>query len=126
MTACVAEEYAETLLKVIGEIQEIYADNCENAKQCELETMDLLHQLELQDKIKLYDGYFIAKKLRELRKQRRKYKDENLTLYFLNQFVENNPQFKNALIKVKENIKKKQRDMENRRYTPKAQQGEGA
>jgi hypothetical protein len=124
MAACVAEEYAETLLKVIGDIQEVYADNCEKAKQCELETIDLLHQLELQENLKLFDGYFIAKKLRELRQQRRKYKDENLTLYFLNQFVENNPQFKNALIKVKENIKKKQRDMENRKYTPKAQRGD--
>lgn len=113
-----AEQYVENLLSTLGEIVNRYNDNYKQIKKLEGEALDLLHKLEFSKKLSLYEGFYVAKRIREIRRERRKLKEENETLFYLFNMVNKNPQFKNELIKTQGNIKKKLKNIEKRKYWP--------
>ncbi len=115
----VAGDYVEKLLSTLGDITNKYDENYEQIKKLEGETQDLLHKLEFNERLRLYEGFYIAKRLHEIRKIRRQLKNENETLFYLYDMINKNPQFKNTFIKVQGDIKKKLKDIGERKYRPK-------
>lgn len=116
-----AEELVTRMLKCIGDAEEIYDSNYDNVKVKEAETQDLLHEIELSN-FNASQGCILAKELQKVRRERRKMKDENELLFYLYDMVKKNPGFKNTLINVHKNIKKKERDINERYYKAKVRE----
>jgi hypothetical protein len=113
-----AEEAVESLLGIFGDT-ETYFDQLHNdINAADSEIKDILHELEFMPKMTLWQGFYYAKQMRDNRIKRRKWLDEKNELFFLHQWVTANPQFKNALVRVKTNIKQKQSDNTKRVYHP--------
>ena len=62
--------------------------------------------------------YFIAKRLRKIRIERRKAKNQKSALWPLRDFFSKNPQIKNGIIKTQGDVKKNIRQVESQTYIP--------
>lgn len=112
------EQLVTSMLTMIADIDKRYNENHEIISRTDKETQDLLHEIEFA-KFNGVQGYWLAKKLQEVRQDRRKAKNENEQLWYLYKDVfGNNPAFKNALTNAHRNIKRKEQEQDERSYTP--------
>ncbi|WP_077317599.1 hypothetical protein [Virgibacillus proomii] len=106
---------AITIRDSIRDIPKTYKANVSRIKELEDEQLDLLHQIELT-KFNARDGYKIAKRIQEIRQERRRLKNENSQLKHLESIVS---KWQDKLPKLDEsigNIRKEKGNITTRKY----------
>ncbi|KNE22458.1 hypothetical protein [Virgibacillus pantothenticus] len=106
---------AITIRDSIRDIPKIYKSNLAQIKELEGEELDLLHQIELT-RFNARDGYKIAKRIQEIRQERRRLKNENSQLKHLEIIVS---KWQDKLPKLDEsigNIRKEKGNITTRKY----------
>jgi hypothetical protein len=116
-TTCLAEEIAEAMLYYLAEAENRYNDNHNRILLVNAEIEDLLHEIELAE-FKRDRGLYLARELQNARRERRRLKAENETLFFLYDMVKKNVGFKNALINALKDIRRHQQVIDGRYYRP--------
>jgi len=86
-------------------------------KQCDMETQDLLHEIELT-KFEVQRGYKLCKKLQEVRQRRRKLKEKLEIFGALKDFLDSNKQLKISLFKTLTSMEKSEEHQLQRQYYP--------
>lgn len=112
-----AMEHVDTLISILKEIKETYEYNLLNIEDTEKSLTDLGHEIELS-KFNAVQGYKLAKEEQTLRRERRRMKDDNVTLTFLYQYYSNYPNMGNDLQKIRGEIKRQENFLATRLYTP--------
>lgn len=107
----------DQLYTLIHKIEPIFNDNYEDVNYYDKEMQDLLHELELI-KFNAFQGYSLAKKLKENRIHRRKAKDMNLALKPLYDFYMKNKDSFKELRSVQSEVTKIEANLKHRVYTP--------
>jgi hypothetical protein len=82
-----ASELSKQLLNDVIKVKEEYNRYYGNVHITDLQICDLLHQIEF-DTFNAAEGYCLAKKLQEARRQRRQLKDEVNASYSILKFIE--------------------------------------
>ena len=113
-----AEKYINIILSAMGKIEEEYYQYCEQMKDLDNETQDWLHKLELMQKPKLYDLYYIAKRLRQIRIERRAVKNQKYALWPIKDFLDRTQTFKSGIIKAQGEVKRNVKGHEGQVYKP--------
>lgn len=88
-----------------------------NLNVCEMETQDLLHEIELT-KFDVQRGYRLCKQLQEVRQRRRNLKDTMEVLRTLKDFLDSNKQLKINLFKTLSAMEKTEEHQGRRMYAP--------
>jgi hypothetical protein len=114
-----SEEACAGLLKIFGEIPELYEKNRKTIDRCDLETQDLLHEIELAADQDAAGGYRLYKELREVRRSRRRAKNENELLQPFLDVLKQYESFRIKLCKVNDKVKKQEQMISTRRYIAK-------
>lgn len=105
--------------KSCAEIITRYEGNIECIRKRDGDTQDILHEIELSGAKNARDGYVLYKKLKLVREDRRRAKDENEILEpFVQWIKKNNKPVNNELAQVQGRCSTKQKQMENRIYHP--------
>ena len=112
-----AQEYVDTLIEILQDIKQSYDFNVANIEDIEKSLTDLGHEIELS-KFNAVQGYKLAKEEQKLRQERRRMKDENVTLIFLYQYYSNYPNMVSDLQKIRGSIKREVSKLETRLYKP--------
>lgn len=113
------ERIAVTIRDAIRDIPKRYSDNAERIRQIEDEIMDWQHYLEFV-KFNAYEGYEVARRIKEIRQERRMLKDENEELKHIVGELTNMKNRKNAFDKAIGNIRKAKTSRINRGYNCRA------
>lgn len=103
------KNYSTLLAKSVSEIEQLIVYYQEEQKNCDLETQDILHKIELNDINNVIDGWKYAKMLQEVRRRRRIAKDN---LAFLSCLINN------GVLKIAKEVGKYNSHQETRTYTP--------
>lgn len=103
------KNYSTLLAKSVSEIEQLVVYYQEEQKNCDLETQDILHKIELNDINNIIDGWKYAKMLQEVRRRRRIAKDN---LAFLSCLINN------GVLKIAKGVGKYNSNQETRTYTP--------
>lgn len=113
-----AEEACTELLRIFGNIPEIFDQNWEKIDLCNKETEDILHEIELSENQTTTNGYKLYKALREVRRERRRCKNENEALQPIVDILKQQENLRLRLYKVHSIVKEITRQQEERQYTP--------
>jgi len=92
-----AKKIANTILNLIKETIETYESNKERIKHLEDEQQDLLHEIEMAVKLDAVRRSYVVNKLRRVRQERRRLKNENEALKYIYSYFKNNEKFENGL-----------------------------
>jgi hypothetical protein len=117
-----SEEACTGLLKIFGDIPELYEQNFEIVNRCDKETQDLLHEIELSENQSTAGAYRLYKALRDVRRERRRAKEENELLQPLVDALKQQETFRLKLYKVHDRIKELARQQSERTYTPRVRE----
>lgn len=111
------EEFLIEMKNFFENIDKLKADLEEQVKETELARNDLLHELELA-KLNAIEMSRVAKALKEVLTERRKYKDELAKVMTLKGFTDkyNNKLIIKDIILVLKNLKTLKNNNENRKY----------
>lgn len=116
---CKANEWVTTILAVMDTVKQTYEQNHHDIGQRDMETQDLLHEIELgtlnaSQRIKVFN------ELRQVRQERRRMKLENRTLEPLYRLLERPElnKIKIDLYKAKAAIAKEMEEQKNLEYKP--------
>lgn len=110
------EEACTALLQVFGNLPEIFEGNRKIINRCDKETQDILHEIELSDNKTTVDGYKLYKALREVRRLRRKCKDENELIEPIVGVLKQYENLRLKLYRVHSQVKEVARKHEERKY----------
>lgn len=113
------EEFLIEMKNFFENIDELKSTLDKQIKDTELARDDLLHELELA-KLDAVEMTKVAKTLKEILQERRKYKDELAKVMTLKGFTDkyNNKLIVGDIINVLKNLKTLKSNNENRNYTP--------
>lgn len=100
-----AEDACVSLIKIFDDVLNTYEENYETVNRCDKEAQDLLHEIELSEKQTKAGGYKLYEMLREVRRERRRAKDENELLQPLVEALKQQETFRLRLYKVHDRIK---------------------
>ena len=95
-----------------------YNANIECIKCRDDDTQDILHEIELSSSKNASEGYKLYRKLKYVREDRRRAKNENELLEPLVQWIAANKQTMNQLSQIQGKCNTKQQVIANRIYTP--------
>lgn len=112
-----AKKYASQLEHIFNNVPRIYEMNEEYIHQCDKESGDLQHFIELTS-FNASEGYKLAKELKENRTRRRECKDQNMLLKPLYDLVKKHHHILKDIRKCISDIQKVENTMDNRTYTP--------
>ena len=115
------EEVLISMKNFFENIDKLKTDLEQEIKRVELERDDLLHELELGN-LNAVELTKVAVVLRDVMKERRKYKDELARVMTLKGFTDkyNNKLITGDIIQVLKNLKTLESNNEKRHYTPRA------
>lgn len=105
------------ILENLQYVPKRYAELNKNLSLVQGKITDLEHDIE-NNSFNAYQGYTMAKRLKELRIERRQIKNEIELLEQFNQFVQNNKKLEIDLFKVKTTMLKIKDRQDNWTYTP--------
>lgn len=113
------EEFLVNMKQFFDGIDKVKANLEQEISRVELERNDLLHELELA-KLNAVEMSQVAKKLREVLKERRVYKDELAKVMTLKGFTDkyNNKLIVGDIIQVLKNLRTLEKNNETRKYNP--------
>ncbi|WP_407310548.1 hypothetical protein [Desulfosporosinus sp. SB140] len=107
----------KNFLDSLNTIEKEWGNWVDDLKSCEMETQDLLHEIELT-KFDVFRGYKLAKQLQEIRQRRRNLKDTMEIMRNLKDFLDNNKQLKINLFKTLTTMEKAEENQGQRMYHP--------
>ena len=113
-------EYYTKFIFQLREMKKRFEGNITRQNVAQAQIEDLMHELEFIEKMPMYEGYLLAKKASELRKERRGAKDDNRYCVLVKDYWEKN---KKAFDELKEVITKFSAiafNIETREYNPRA------
>ena len=90
----------------------------ENEQEANDSTQDILHKLEIQP-VSYHEAARLARKLAEVRQSRRMAKDIYNTVSLIVQWAEENKNVVKSLERLLGDVRKSEKFMQNRTYTPK-------
>lgn len=105
----------ESFRNMVKEIPDKYNQNEKDIERLQQETQDLLHLLEFTP-ISARDGYKISKQLQEIRRERRKLKDENRLLEPLAPLMKRYRNELGNMDKVLDKVQKRSKQQDMRVY----------
>lgn len=114
------EELIKTIkafAEILNDIDNVWSELHEKLKQYELESNDLLHEIELTN-FNACEGYILAKKLKEVRQRRREVKNKQEILQYVKDFAANNKNLIITLYKLAKSMEEKLDIQQNRVYVP--------
>ena len=102
---------------LIDYVETKYSFICDEISNADKEEQDLLHEIEFMP-FSSHESYILAKKLREVRQRRRKFKEEKEVLSSLHDWLDKNKQIKMSIFKTWRTMKETKERQGNRVYTP--------
>jgi hypothetical protein len=111
-----AEDACVELIKIFSDVCDTFEQNYETVNRCDKEAQDLLHEIELSEKQTKAGGFKLYKELREVRRERRRARDENELLQPLVDVLKQQETFRLRLYKVHDRIKELARQQGERTY----------
>lgn len=107
------------LIWLLRNAQKQFDGNCESIGTTDRETQDILHKIEL-DNFNASSGFMLAKKLQNIRCERRNLKDENFILNHLLVFISKNKNLMQDLQKTISSIIEAEKFQKERQYYPRS------
>jgi hypothetical protein len=114
VTMCKAKEYTNQLTDILNNIGKDYNYYIQENRKTDLMIQDVLHKIEF-DNFNAAEGYCLAKQIKDIRNDRRIYKNELETLQSLK--MQLSPVM-NTVKEVKNNIIKLEKKQKERIYKP--------
>lgn len=116
----IIENYATTLVTIYQNVVKDYERGLERIEEIQGELQDIFHEIEVSPNKNMYDGYLLYKRIKELRVERRKCKEETELMkdtyeYFKSQ---QGQAFKGKMQQLQGNAAKLRKTQESRTYTP--------
>lgn len=116
----IIENYSTTVVTIYQNVIKDYESGLERIKEIHDELQDIEHEIELSPSKNMYLGYLLYRRIRELRIERRRLKEETELMketyeYFKSQ---QGQAFKNKLQQLQGNAAKLRKTQETRIYTP--------
>lgn len=116
----IIENYSTTVVTIFQNVVKDYERDLERIKEIEDELQDLYHEIELSPSKNMYLGYLLYRRIRELRIERRRCKDETELMketyeFFKSQQGQN---FKNKMQQLQGSARKLRDVQEKRTYKP--------
>lgn len=115
----IIENYSSTIVTIYQNVIKDYETNLERIKEIEGELNDINHEIEFSSSKNMYLGYLLYRRIRELRIERRRCKEEVEVMketyeYFKGQQGQG---FKNKIQQLQGNARKVRNAQEQRTYT---------
>ena len=116
----IIENYSTTVVTIFQNVVRDYERNLDRVKEIEDEMQDILHEIELSPSKNMYLGYILYKRIRELRIERRRCKEENELMKETYEFFKSQQgqSFKNRIQQLQGNARKLRDAQEKRTYKP--------
>lgn len=118
MTEDKISQGVEYFLEYIRQTEQLYHISIANEQEANDATQDLLHSLELEEH-DYHSSARIARKLKEVRQTRRAAKDLTLKTQVVVNWIDENRKTIKTLEQLLGEVRKAERNTENRIYTPK-------
>ena len=112
------DEKITSALSFFREVKARYDGNIRAVLEKESELQDLEHCAELHQDMDCKGGYALYKKIREARRERRAYKNENELLFPVYEWIGHNENALNKLAEALGRVRKTAEVIDNRQYTP--------
>lgn len=116
----IIENYSTTVVTIFQNVVKDYERDLERIKEIEDELQDLYHEIELSPSKNMYLGYLLYKRIRELRIERRRCKDETELMKETYEFFKSQQGqgFKNKMQQLQGSARKLRDVQEKRTYKP--------
>ena len=116
----IIENYSTTLVTIYQNVIRDYEKGLERIDEIQDELQDIFHEIELSPNKNMYDGYLFYKRIKELRVERRRLKEETEIMketyeYFKGQ---QGQAFKTRMQQLQGNAAKLRKTQESRTYKP--------
>lgn len=111
-------ENVSDFLDFLRESEQLARISKENEQEANDSTQDILHKLEIQP-VSYHEAARLARKLAEVRQSRRMAKDIYNTVSLIVQWAEENKNVVKSLERLLGDVRKAEKFMRNRTYTPK-------
>ena len=116
----IIENYSTTIVTIYQNVIKDYERNLERIKEIEDELNDINHEIEFSSPKNMYLGYLLYKRIKELRIERRRCKEEAEIMketydFFIGQQAQS---FKNKMQQLQGNAAKLRKTQEGRTYIP--------
>ena len=116
----IIENYSTTIVSIFQNTIRDYEMGLERIEQIQDELQDIFHEIELSPNKNMYEGYLLYKRIKELRVERRRCKEETELMkdtyeYFKGQ---QGQAFKNKMQQLQGNAAKLRKTQEGRTYKP--------
>lgn len=116
----IIENYSTTIVSIFQNTIRDYEMGLERIEQIQDELQDIFHEIELSPNKNMYEGYLLYKRIKDLRVERRRCKEETELMkdtyeYFKGQ---QGQAFKNKMQQLQGNAAKLRKTQESRTYKP--------
>lgn len=116
---CKSLELTETILNTFVQIEKEFKNLKDEIESTNDETQDILHDIELSN-FNAAEGYFMAKKIQDVRRRRRQAKDEMEKLNMIYTYISQNQNIRQKLLDISRKIKTREENQQHRIYAPRA------
>ena len=116
----IIENYSTTVVTIFQNVVKDYERDLDRIKEIEDELQDLYHEIELSPSKNMYLGYLLYKRIRDLRIERRRCKDQTELMKETYEFFKSQQgqSFKNKMQSLQGNARKLRDVQEKRTYKP--------
>lgn len=112
-----ALEIIEEFNALLKEVKGIYEENEIIRRESDDKILDLLHYAELHENLNASAGFRVYKQIADVRRERRRCKNENELLQPLLEFVKSNPKLLNDISALLGKLRGTRRRIDQRAYT---------
>lgn len=118
--ANIVNNYCSTMVTIATDVIKNYERNEDSIKRIEGELNDINHEIELSAPKDLYRGWLLYKNIRDLRIERRRYKEENELMKDMYEYFkgQQGQAFKTKIQQIQGNAAKLREIQERRTYKP--------
>lgn len=116
----IIENYSTTIVTIYQNVIRDYEYDLERLKEIQDEIQDIEHEIEFSPSKNMYAGYLLYKRIKELRVERRRCKEETELMKETYEFFKSQQgqAFKNKMQQLQGNARKIRKTQESRTYTP--------
>ena len=116
----IVENYSTTIVTIFQNVVKDYERNLERIEEIHDELQDIMHEIELSSSKDMYNGYLLYRRIRELRIERRRCKEEVEVMKETYEFFKSQQGqgFKNKMQQLQGSARKVRNAQEARTYTP--------
>lgn len=112
--------YSTTIVTIYQNVIKDYERDLERIEEIQDELQDIMHEIELSPSKNMYAGYLLYKRIRELRIERRRCKEQTELMKETYEFFKSQQgqSFKNKMQQLQSGAAKIRKTQENRTYSP--------